>query len=157
MPSYYEVVGEEPTYELAEGIIKALIRQLQKDVDYSNEYPSAAGYIEYPRESLEYRRLSRVNKRKDTSSALQLIIKHFPEVLKKSETYIYIKDSTKHTLNANDLLVMDFYIHILKEHKERVNKYQRYLKKQQDRQRNKLLFVMFLPFILFVLMILVGD
>ena len=157
MPSYYEAVGEEPTYELAEGIIKAFIRDLKKGSDYINEFPNASGYIEYPRESLEYRRLSRVGKRKDTTSALQLIIKHFPEVLKKSETYIYIKDSTKHMLNANDLLVMDYYLILLNEYEERVNKYQRYLKKQQDRQRNKLLFVLFLPFILFVLMILVGD
>lgn len=90
-------------------------------------------------------------------SALQIIIKHFPEVLIKSETYIYIKDSTKHTLNANDLLIMDYYLTLLNEYEERVNKYQRYLKRQQDRQRNKLLLVLFLPFILFVLMILVGD
>ena len=157
MPSYYEAVGEEPTYELAEGIIKALIRDLKKGSDYIYDFPNASGYIEYPRESLEYRRLSRVGKSKDTSSALHLIIKHFPDVLKKTETSIYIKDSAKHLLNANDLLIMDYYLTILNEYEERVNKYQRYLKKQQDRQRNKLLFVLFLPFILFVLMILVGD
>ena len=157
MPSYYEAVGEEPTCALAEGIIKALIRDLKKGSDYLYDSPNASGYIEYPRESLEYRRLSRVNKRKDISSALQVITKHFPEVLIKSETSIYIKDSTKHLLNANDLLIMDYYLILLNEYEERVNKYQRYLKKQQDRQRNKLLFVLFLPFILFVLMILVGD
>ena len=133
MPSYYEAVGEEPTYELAEGIIKALIRDLKN------------------------RRLSRVNIRKDMSSVLKVIIKHFPEVLIKIESSIYITDSTKHTLNANDLLIMDYYLTLLNEYEERVNKYQRYLKKQQDRQRNKLLLVLFLPFILFVLMILVGD
>ena len=158
MPSYYEAVGAEPTYALAEGIIKALIRDLQNDIDYINDFPNASGYIGYPRESLEYRRLSRFNKRKDLSSALQIIIKHFPEVLRKSPTSIYIKDSTKHTLNANDLLIMDYYLTLLNEYEERVNKYQRYLKKQQYRQqRNKLLFALFLPFILFVLMILVGD
>ena len=157
MPSYYEAVGEEPTYELAEGIIKAFIRELKRGNDYINEFPNASGYIEYPRESLEYRRLSRVNRRKDMSSALKVIIKHFPEVLINRESSIYIKDSTKHTLNANDLLIMDYYLTLLNEYEERVNKYQRYLKRQQDRQRNKLLFVLFLPFILFVLMILVGD
>ena len=158
MPSYYEAVGEEPTYELAEGIIKAFIRDLQKGSDYIYDFPNASGYIEYPRESLEYRRLSRVNKRKDMSSALQVIIKHFPEVLIKSPTSIYIKDSTKHLLNANDLLIMDYYLILLNEYEERVNKYQRYLKKQQyKQQRNNLLLVLFLPFILFVLMILVGD
>ena len=158
MPSYYEAVGEEPTYELAEGIIKAFIRDLKEGSDYVNDFPNASGYIEYPRGSLEYRRLSRGNRRKDTSSALQVIIKHFPEVLIKSETSIYIKDSTKHTLNANDLLIMDYYLTLLNEYAERVNKYQQYLKRQQyKQQRNKLLFVLFLPFILFVLMILVGD
>lgn len=156
MPSYYEAVGEEPTYELAEGIIKALIRDLKKGSDYV--FPNTSGYIEHPRESLEYRRLSRVNKRKDLSSALQIIIKHFPEVLIKRATSIYIKDSTKHTLNANDLLIMDYYLLLLNEYEDRVNKYQRYLKKQQyKQQRNNLLLVLFLPFILFVLMILVGD
>ena len=154
MPSYYEAVGEEPTYELAEGIIKALIRQLQNGIDYLNDYPSAT---EYSLERLGYRRLSRVGKRKDTSSALQLIIKHFPDVLKKTEASIYIKDSAKHLLNANDLLIMDYYLTILNEYEERVKEYQRYLKKQQNRQRNKLLLALFLPFILFVLMILVGD
>ena len=133
MPSYYEAVGEEPTYALAEGIIKAFIRDLKN------------------------RRLSRVNIRKDMSSALKVINNHFPDVLIKIESSIYITDSTKHTLNANDLLIMDYYLLLLNEYEERVNKYQRYLKKQQDRQRNKLLFVLFLPFILFVLMILVGD
>ena len=157
MPSYYEAVGEEPTYALAEGTIKALIRDLKKGSDYPYDSSNASGYIEYPRESLECRRLSRVNRRKDMSSALKVIIKHFPEVLINRESSIYIKDSTKHTLNANDLLIMDYYLTLLIEYEERVNKYQRYLKKQQDRQRNKLLFVLFLPFILFVLMILVGD
>ena len=157
MPSYYEAVGEEPAYALAESIIKALIHDLKEDSDYIYDSSNALVYIEYPRESLEYRRLSRVNRRKDMSSALKVIIKHFPEVLINRESSIYIKDSTKHTLNANDLLIMDYYLLLLNEYEERVNKYQRYLKRQQDRQRNKLLFVLFLPFILFVLMILVGD
>lgn len=157
MPSYYEVVGEEPTYELAEGIIKALINDLKKDTDYLYDFPNASGYIEYPQERLGYRRLSRVNNRKDTSSALHLITKHFPNVLIKSDTSLYVKESTKHLLVANDLLVMDYYLLLLNEYEERVKEYQRYLKKQQDSQRNKLLFILFLPFILFVLMILVGD
>ncbi len=157
MPSYYEAVGEEPTYELAEGIIKALIRELKKGSDYIYAFPNASGYVEYPRENLEYRRLSRVISRKDMSSALHLITKHFPNVLIKSDSYLYAKKSTKHLLNANDLLIMDYYLTILNEYEERVKEYQRYLKKQQDRQRNKLLFVLFLPFILFVLMILVVD
>ena len=155
MPSYYEAVGAEPTYALAEAIIKALIHDLKKDSDYIYDSSNASGYIEYPRESLEYRRLSRVNRGKDMSSALKVIIKHFPEVLINRESSIYIKDSTKHTLNANDLLIMDYYLLLLNEYEERVNKYQRYLKRPQDSA--KLLFVLFLPFILFVLMILVGD
>ena len=157
MPSYYEAVGEEPTYELAEGIIKALIRDLKKGSDYFYDFPNTSGYIEYSRESLEYARVSKVNKRNDMISALQIITKHFPNVLIKNDTSLYVKESTKHLLAANDLLIMDYYLLLLNEYEERVNKYQRYLKKQQDRQRNKLLFVLFLPFILFVLMILVGD
>lgn len=157
MPTYYEMVGEDPTYELAEGIIKALIRDLKKGSDYLYDFPNASGYIKYPRENLEYKRLSRFNKRKDMSSALQAIAKHFPEVIIKSETSTYIKDSTKHLLNANELLIMDYYLLLLNEHEERIKKYQRYLKKQQDKQRNKLLFVLFLPFILFILTILAGD
>ena len=158
MPSYYEAVGEEPTYELAEGIIKALIRDLKKGSDYFYDFPNTSGYIEYSRESLEYGRVSNVNKRKDIISALQVITKHFPNVLIKSDTSLYVKESTKHLLVANDLLVMDYYLLLLNEYEERVNKYQRYLKRQQyKQQRNNLLLVLFLPFILFVLMILVGD
>ena len=159
MPSYYEAVGEEPTYELAEGIIKALIHDLKKGSDYIYDFPNASGYLEYSLELLVYTHLSRftLNNRKETLSAIRLIIKHFPDVLIKGDNYSYIKDSTKHLLNANDLLVMDYYLILLNEYEERVKEYQRYLKKQQDRQRNKLLFVLFLPFILFILMILVGD
>ena len=159
MPSYYEAVGEEPTYELAEGIIKALIRELKNDIDYLNDYPHASGYIECPLAHLVYTHLSRftLNNRKETLSVIHLIIKHFPDVLKKSSYILYVKESDKHLLNANELLVMEYYLLLLNQYEKRVNKYQRYLKKQQDRQRNKLLFVLFLPFILFVLMILVGD
>ena len=159
MPSYYEVVGEEPTYELAESIIRAYVRMLKKDVDYSNEYPSAAGYVDYSLEDLSYVHASRfrMNKHDDTTSAIHLIIKHFPDVLIQIDNSIYVKNRNKHLLVANDLLIMDYYLLLLIEYEERINKYQRYLKKQQDRQRNKLLFVLFLPFILFVLMILVGD
>ena len=159
MSSYYDAVGEEPTYELAESIIRAYVHMLKKDVDYSNEYPSAAGYVDYSLEDLSYVRASRFrrNKHDDTTSAMHIIIKHFPNIIKKRDNSIYVKYSSKHLLNANDLLVMDYYLILLTQHEERVNKYQRYLKKQQDRQRNKLLFVLFLPFILFILMILVGD
>ena len=159
MPSYYEVVGEEPTYELAESIIRAYIRKLKRDVDYSNEYPSAAGYVDYSLEDLSYIHASRfrMHKHDDTYGAMHIIIKHFPNIIKKRDNSIYVKYSSKHLLNANDLLVMDYYLLLLTQHEERIAKYQRYLKKQQDRQRNKLLFVLFLPFILFVLMILVGD
>ena len=150
MSSYYEVVGEEPTYELAEALIQVVIRELKYDKDL-HDYSSATGYMVLPLERLGYPR----NRQAEKLSALQHIIKHFPDVLKKSGTSVYIKDSTKHTLNANDLLIMDYYLLLLNEYEERVNKYQRYLKKQQDRQQ--LLFALFLPFILFVLMILVGD
>ena len=159
MPSYYEAVGEEPTYELAEGIIKALIRELKKGSDYINDFPNASGYVEYPLAHLVYTHLSRftLNNRKETLSVIHLIIKHFPDVLKKSSYTLYVKESNKHLLNANELLVMEYYLLLLNQYEKRVNKYQRYLKKQQDRQRNKLLFVLFLPFTLFILMILVGD
>ena len=159
MPSYYEAVGEEPSCELAESIIRVYVHRLKKDVDYSNEYPNAAGYVDYSLEDLSYVHASRfrMNKHDDTTSAMHIIIKHFPNIIKKSDNSIYVKYSSKHLLNANDLLVMDYYLILLTQHEERVNKYQRYLKKQQDSQRNKLLFVLFLPFILFVLMILVGD
>lgn len=159
MPSYYEAVGEEPTYELAEGIIKAFIRVLKEGSDHVYVFPNASGYTEYSLERLGYSHLSRLtlNRRKETLSAIHLIIKHFPDVLIQRGNSIYGKDRNKHLLAANALLVMDYYLILLNEYEECVNKYQRYLKKQQDRQRNKLLLVLFLPFILFVLMILVGD
>ena len=159
MPSYYEAVGEEPTYELAESIIRVYVHRLKKDVDYSNEYPSAAGYVEYSLEDLSYVHASRfrMNKHDDTSSAMHIIIKHFPNIIKKSDNSIYVKYSSKHLLNANDLLVMDYYLFLLKQYEERVSNYQRYLDKQQYKQQAKFLFVVAFPFILFVLMILVGD
>ena len=158
MPSYYEAVGDEPTYELAENIIKATIQRIDKESSYGI-HPRSSIYVEFSLEVLGYVYAFSLPtyERSDTAIATHLIIKHFPDVLKKSETSIYIKDSTKHTLNANDLLIVDYYLTLLNQYDKRVNKYQRYLKKQQDRQRNKLLFVLFLPFILFVLMILVGD
>ena len=159
MPSYYEAVGEEPTYELAESIIRAYVHTLKKDVDYSNEYPSAAGYVDYSLEDLSYVHASRfrMNKHDDTTSATHIIIKHFPNIIKKSDNSIYVKYSSKHLLNANDLLVMDYYLLLLTQHEEHIAKYQRYLKKQQDRQRNKLLLVLLVPFITVIYMLLVGD
>lgn len=159
MPSYYDAVGEEPTYELAENIIRAYVHKLKKDVDYSNEYPSSAGYVDYSLEDLSYVPAFRfrANKHDDTTSAMQLIIKHFPNIIKKRNDYIYVKYSNKHLLNANDLLVMDYYLLLLTQHEERIAKYQRYLKKQQDRQRNKLLLVLLLPFIMVTCMLLIGD
>ena len=159
MSSYYDAVGEEPTYELAESIIRAYVHMLKKDVDYSNEYPSAAGYVEYSLEDLSYVHASIfcMNKHDDTTSAMHIIIKHFPNIIKKIDNSIYVKYSSKHLLNANDLLVMDFYIHLLKEHEERVNKYQRYLKKHEDFQQIKLLMIIAIPLVLFVCAILAGD
>lgn len=145
MPTYYEMVGEEPTYALAENIIKATIYVLKQDTDDLITYPY-----------LGYRRLIQYSL-EDSIGALLLIVKHFPNVLTRRDKYVYVKDSSKHLLIANDLLVMEYYLLLLNEHEERIKKYQRYLKKQQDKQRNKLLFVLFLPFILFILMILVGD
>ena len=157
MPSYYEAVGDEPTYELAENIIRATIQRIDKESSYST-HPRSSRYVEFSGVlGYVYVFSLPTNERSDTAIATHLIIKHFPDVLKKSNNALYIKESDKHLLNANDLLIMDYYLLLLNEYEERVNKYQRYLKRQQDRQRNKLLFVLFLPFILFVLMILVGD
>ena len=158
MSSIYDSVGEEPTYELAESIIKAIIYNLKHAVDYLNDYPNSTGYTEYSLERLGHKRITRftVNK-SEIQSAVQIIINHFPDMLIKHDNTLYIKDGAKQLLNANDLLIVEYYYLLLSEYEERVNKYQHYLKKQQDSQRNKLLFVLFLPFILFVLMILVGD
>lgn len=145
MPIYYEMVGEEPTYKLAENVIKATIYILKQDTDDLITYPY-----------LGYRRLIQYSL-EDSIGALLLIVKHFPDVLTRSDKYVYVKDSSKHLLIANDLLVMEYYLLLLNEHEERIKKYQRYLKKQQDKQRNKLLFVLFLPFILFILTLIAGD
>ena len=158
MPSYYEAVGVEPTYELAESIIKATTQRIDIESSYGI-HPRSSICVEFSLEVLGYVYVFSLptNERSDTAIATHLIIKHFPDVLKKHNNALYIKESDKHLLCVNDLLVMEYYLLLLNQHEERVNKYQHYLKKQQDRQRNKLLFVLFLPFILFVLMILVGD
>lgn len=158
MPSYYEAVGDEPTYALAEGIIKATIYKLKIDSNFYNTYPSSAIYLESYLEVLGYRFISTVhNNDKDITAAIHLIIQHFPDVLKIRDNALYIKESSKHLLNANDLLIMDYYMLLLNQYEERVKEYQWYLKKQQDRQQYKLLFVVALPFIILILMILVGD
>lgn len=158
MPSYYEAVGEEPTYELAENIIKATILNLKKDSKFYETYPNASSYGEYPASAF-YRFVGSfpTNKQSDVAIAMHLVMEYFPDVLKKRNNALYIKESDKHLLCVNDLLVMDYYLLLLNQYEERVNKYQRYLKKQQDKQHLKLLFVLCLPFILLVLMILVGD
>ena len=159
MPTYYEAVGDEPTYELAEIFIRATIQELKKYNKTSNVYLSEFNSAEFSIEISGYRFVGSLspNKRNDASIAIELIMKHFPDVLKKSNNYLYIKVSDKHLLNTNDLLVMDYYLLLLKQYEERVDKYHRYLKRQQDKQHLKLLFVLCLPFILLTLMILVGD
>ena len=156
MPTYYEAVGDEPTYELAEIFIRATIQELKKESKTSNVYLNTVNCAEF---SIGYRFVGSLspNKRNDAYIAIELIMKHFPDVLKKSNNYLYIKVSDKHLLNANDLLIMDYYLLLLNQYEERVDKYQRYLKRQQDKQHLKLLFVIALPFILLILMILVGD
>lgn len=157
MPTYYEAAGEEPTYELAENIIRATIQRIDKE-SYYGTHPRSSRYVEFS-EVLGYAYVFSLptNERSDTAIATQLIIKHFPDVLKKHNNALYIKESDKHLLNVNDLLVMDYYLLLLNQYEERVNKYQWYLKRQQDRQHLKLLFVLALPFILLTLMTLVGD
>lgn len=158
MPSYYDALGVEPTYELAESLIKVIVHNFKYATDYLNDYPNLTGYIEYSLERLGHKRTTRftVNK-SDIHTAVQIIIKHFPDILILRGNSVLIKDNAKDQLNANDLLIAEYYVLLLNEYEERIAKYQRYLKKQQDRQRNKLLLVLFLPFILFILMILVGD
>lgn len=159
MPSYYDAVGVEPTYELAESIIRAYVHMLKKDVACLDGYPNLTGNIEYSLEDLSYVHAFRfsTNEHDTTTSAMHIIIKHFPNIIKKSNNSIYVKYISKHLLNANDLLIMDYYLLLLTQHEERIAKYQRYLKKQQDRQRNKLLLVLFLPLIMVICMLLVGD
>lgn len=158
MPSYYEVVGEEPTYALADSIIEATVFKLKKDSNFYDTYPSSAFYPEGSLESLGYRFITTIpNNTNDVTTAIHLISKHFPDVLKIRDNTLYIKDRSKHLLNANDLLIMDYYMLLLNQYEERVNEYQRYLKRQQYRQQYKLLFVVALPFIVIILMFLVGD
>lgn len=158
MPSYYEAVGDEPTYELAENTIRATIQRIDKESSYST-HPRSSRYVEFSLGVLGYVYVLSlpIYDRSDTAIATHLIIKHFPDVLKKHNNALYIKESDKHLLRVNDLLVMDYYLLLLNQYEERVNKYQRHLKKQQDKQHLKLLFVLCLPFILLVLMIVVGD
>ena len=117
MPTYYEMVGEEPTYELAESIIRATIYKLKQDTDDLVTYPYYYGHKHLIQYSLKY-----------SIGALPIIIKHFPDMLMQKGEYVYVKDSTKHLLNANDLLVMDYYLLLLNDYEERINKYQRYLR-----------------------------
>lgn len=156
MPTYCEAVGDEPTYELAENIIRATILNLKKDSKFYETYPKYSSYKENP---IDFRFVSILptNKHSDVAIAIHLVMKYFPDVLKKSNNTLYIKESDKHLLEDNDLLIMDYYLLLLNQYEERVNKYQRYLKRPQDRQHFKLLFVIALPFILLILMILVGD
>ena len=159
MPAFYDSVGEEPTYELAESVIRVYVHRLKQDRDL-HDYSKALGYTEHSLEDISYVPASRfrMNNHDDTTtSAMHIIIRHFPNIIKKSDNSIYVKYSSKHLLNANDLLVMDYYLLLLSEYEERVNKYQQYLKKQQDRQRNKLLLVILVPFITVIYMLLVGD
>ena len=158
MATYYEAVGDEPTYELAENIIKATTQRIDKESSYGIQHRPTIR-VEFSSELLGYVYVFSLptNERSDTAIATHLIIKHFPDVLKKHNNALYIKESDKHLLRVNDLLVMEYYLLLLNQYEERVDKYQRYLKKQEDKQHLKLLFVLCLPFILFVLMILVGD
>ena len=159
MPSLYDSVGDKPTYELAEIIIKAAIQELKQDSKSTEDFSITPEYSEYSLKRLGHRKLSRflLNNSNDMAIAIQLIINHFPIVLKKSDNTVYINTENKHLLMANDLLVLDYYLLLLKQYEERVSNYQRYLDKQQFKQQAKFLFVVAFPFILFVLMILVGD
>ena len=159
MPSYYDAVGVEPTYELAESIIKSVINNLKYVIDYLNASHNLTGYTEYSLEHLGHKHVIRftVNK-SEINSAVQIIIKHFPDILILRGNSVLIKDSAKHQLNANDLLIAGYYVLLLNEYEERVYKYQRYLKKQQDRQYSKLLLVFLLPLIITVIYrLLAGD
>lgn len=159
MATYYEAVGEEPTYRFAESIIKATIEGLKKDSNTYSNHPRSTNYAGYLVEILGYRYVVSLppNKRSDTALAIHLIIQQFPDILKEVNNAVYIKESDKHLLNAHDLLVMEYYLLLIDQHQERVNKYQRYLKRQEDKQHLKFLFVLLLPFILLIFMILAGD
>ena len=159
MPTFYDSVGEEPTYELAESIIKSIIQGIKRDNNYYVTSPNTSGYTQLSPTRLEFIRVEifTLSISVEMINALQLTIKHFPDTLMKNGNAIYVKVGTKHLLSADDVLVMDYYLFLLSEYEERVYKYQRYLKKQQDRQRNKLLLVLFLPLIMVICMLLVGD
>ena len=159
MSSYYDSVGEEPTYELAEIMIKAVIQELKQDSKTTEVSSTTPEYREYSLKHLGYRDLSRPHSTtsNDFAIAIQLIITQFPGVLKQSDNTLYINNRNKHLLMANDLLVLDYYLLLLKQYEERVSNYQCYLDKQQFKQQAKFLFVAAFPFILFILMILVGD
>lgn len=159
MPSFYDSVGDKPTHELAEIIIKAVIQELKQDSKSPEVFSTTPEYREYSLKHLGHRNLSRFrfNTPNDFAIAMQLIITQFPVVLKQSDNTLYINNRNKHLLMANDLLVLDYYLLLLKQYEERVSNYQRYLDKQQYKQQAKFLFVVLLPFILFMLMIFVGD
>ncbi|MEG0486301.1 MAG: hypothetical protein RR575_00050 [Acinetobacter sp.] len=159
MSSFYDSVGEEPTYELAESIIKFIIQGIKRDSNYYDTSPNTSGYTQLSTVHLEFIRVDifTLSIRVEMINALQIIIKHFPDTLMQNGNAIYVKDGTKHLLNTDDVLVMDYYLFLLSEYEERVNKYQQYLKKQQDRQHNKLLLIFFLPLIMVICMFLVGD
>ena len=156
MPTYYEAVGDEPTYELAENIIRATILNLKKDSKFYETYPE---YSSYKENLIDFRFVGSLptHNHSDAAIAIHLVMEYFPDILKKSNNTLYIKESGKHLLEVNDLLIMDYYLLLLNQYEERVNEYHRYLKKQQDKQHLKLLFVLCLPFILLTLMIFVGD
>lgn len=158
MATYYDSVGLEPTYELAENIIQSIIHNLKFATDYLNEYPNPTGYTEYSLDRLGHTRITRftINK-SEIRSAAQIIINHFPDLLIKHGNTLYIKDGAKQQLNANDLIIMEYYCLLLSEYEERLAKYQRYLKEQQNIRRIKSLFVLFMPILLVICMFLVGD
>lgn len=159
MSSYYEEVGEEPTYELAEIIIKTVIQELKQDSKTPEGFSTSPEYRGYSLKHLGHIKLSRF--RSDTPNdfaiATQLLITQFPIVLRQSDNTLYINNRNKHLLMANDLLVLDYYLLLLKQYEERVSNYQRYLDKQQFKQQAKFLFVAAFPFILLILTILVID
>ena len=159
MSSFYDAVGEEPTYELAESIIKSIIQGIKRDSNYYVTSPNTSGYTQLSPTRLEFIRVEAftLSIRAEMINALQITIKHFPDTLMKNGNAIYVKVGTKHLLSADDVLVMDYYLFLLTQHEERIAKYQWYLKKQQDRQRNKLLLVILVPFITVIYMFLVGD
>ena len=159
MPSYYDAVGIEPTYELAENIIKSIIQGIKRGSNYYGTSPNTSGYTQLSPVHLEFIRVETftLSIRVEMINAVQIIIKHFPDILILRNNSVLVKAGTKHLLSADDILVMDYYLLLLTQHEERIAKYQRYLKKQQDSQRNKLLLVLLVPFITVIYILLVGD